>query len=47
MDSLLKYQPKALIGFINDRAPTNMRIYPLRTVEFPSLNAATNNKKKK
>ena len=26
VDSLLKYQPKALIGFIDDRSPTPFRI---------------------
>ena len=32
VDSLLKYQPKALIGFIDDRSPTPFRIYPLKNV---------------
>ena len=47
MENLIKYQPRAMVGFVNDKVPTNMRIYPLRAVEFLSINAPTNKKKKK
>lgn len=36
LTSLLKNQPKALIGFMNDRSSTSTRIYPLLEVQFPS-----------
>lgn len=50
MTSLLKNQPKALIGFIDDRASTSVRIYPLLDVQYPrsvSSNKVKNNQEAK
>jgi hypothetical protein len=45
LTSLLKNQPKALIGFINDRSSTGTRIYPLLDVQYPNAVASKKSKK--
>ena len=37
VNTLLQMNPKAIIGFINDRSQTPERIFPLKEVVFPAV----------